>query len=115
LIILALLLGVWIVPVEYGNKINSISDGLWWAIGTATGVGSSLSPDTDLGRFIGVILMTVGLMLFSSVVALVSGSLMDSKARYHRLRQQKILDSLNNKLYRLEQKLDYLIKEKKSI
>jgi hypothetical protein len=115
LIILALLLGIWVVPVEYGYQINTIGDGLWWAIGTATGVGSVLSPQTNLGRLIGVILMTVGLMLFSSVIALVSGSLMDSKDRYHRMRQQKILDSLNNKLYRLEHKVDYLIKEKKSL
>ncbi len=51
LIILALLLGIWIVPVEYGNKINTIGDGLWWAITTITGVGyGDVVPVTGLGR-----------------------------------------------------------------
>ncbi len=116
LIILALLLGIWIVPVEYGNKINTIGDGLWWAITTITGVGyGDVVPVTGLGRVIGSILMTVGLILFSFVVAMLSSKILSAEDKYHRLRQEKILESLNNKLYRLEQKLDYLIKEKKSL
>lgn len=116
LVVLSLLLGVWIVPVEFGHKINNLNDGLWWAVTTVTGVGyGDLVPVTGLGRIIGAVLMTVGLVLFSFVVALLSSRFMRAEERYHRLRQEKILDSLNNKLYRLEKKLDYLIKEKKSI
>jgi len=105
LVVLALLLGVWIVPVEFGHKVNNLNDGLWWAITTVTG----------LGRAIGAVLMTVGLILFSFVVALLSSRFSRAEEKYHRLRQEKIMDSINNKLYRLEKKLDYLIKEKKSI
>ena len=116
LVILALLLGVWIVPVEFGHKINNLNDGLWWAVTTVTGVGyGDVVPVTGLGRVIGAVLMTVGLILFSFVVALLSSRFMRAEEKYHRLRQEKILDSINNKLYRLEQKLDYLIKEKKSL
>lgn len=113
---LALLLGIWIVPVEYGHKINTIGDGLWWAVTTVTGVGyGDVVPVTGLGRLIGAVLMTVGLILFSFIVALLSSRLIKAEDKYHRLRQEKILDSLNNKLYRLEHKLDFLIKDKKSI
>ena len=116
LVVLALLLGVWIVPVEFGHKINNLNDGLWWAVTTVTGVGyGDVVPVTGLGRVIGAVLMTVGLILFSFVVALLSSRFMRAEEKYHRLRQEKILDSINNKLYRLEQKLDYLIKEKKSL
>ena len=114
LLVLALLLGVWIVPVESGHKINNLNDGLWWAITTVTGVGyGDVVPVTGLGRIIGAVLMTVGLILFSFIVALLSSRFMKAEDKYHRLRQEKILDSINNKLYRLEHKLDYLIKEKK--
>lgn len=116
LIVLALLLGVWIVPVEYGHKINNLNDGLWWAVTTVTGVGyGDVVPVTGLGRVIGAVLMTVGLILFSFIVALLSSRLMKAEDKYHRIRLQKDLDSVNNKLYRLEKKLDYLIKEKKDL
>ena len=116
LVVLALLLGVWIVPVEFGHKVNNLNDGLWWAITTVTGVGyGDVVPVTGLGRAIGAVLMTVGLILFSFVVALLSLRFSRAEEKYHRLRQEKIMDSINNKLYRLEKKLDYLIKEKKSI
>lgn len=116
LIVLALLLGVWIVPVESGHKINNLNDGLWWAVTTVTGVGyGDVVPVTGLGRVIGAVLMTVGLILFSFIVALLSSRFMRAEDKYHRLRQEKILDSINNKLYRLEHKLDYLIKEKKDL
>lgn len=113
LVVLAILLGVWIVPVEFGHKINNLNDGLWWAVTTVTGVGyGDVVPVTGLGRMIGAVLMTVGLILFSFVVALLSSRFMRAEEKYHRLRQEKILDSVNNKLYRLEKKLDYLIKGK---
>lgn len=111
--VLALFLGILIVPVELGHKINSVGDGLWWSITTITGVGyGDMVPVTGPGRAIGALLMTVGLILFSFIVALLSSRLMKAEEKYHRLRLQKDLDSVNNKLYRLEKKVDYLIKGK---
>jgi len=50
LVVLALLLGVWIVPVEFGHKVNNLNDGLWWAITTVTGVGyGDVVPVTGAG------------------------------------------------------------------
>lgn len=113
LVILALLLGVWIVPLEAGYKINSLEDGLWWAITTVTGVGyGDMVPVTTAGRIVGAVLMTSGLILFSLVVAILSAAINNREEKYWTKRIRLELDSINNKLYRLEHKLDYLIKEK---
>jgi len=116
LTILALLLGVLVIPFENDYKIKTIGDGLWWSITTVTGVGyGDLVPVTGMGRLIGVLLMTAGLVLFSLVVAILSGTMMRKEEKYWRRRTQKDLESINNKLYRLERKLEYLIKEKKGL
>jgi len=114
LVVLSLLLGILIVPIEYGYKINSLEDGLWWAITTVTGVGyGDLVPVTGAGRVIGAVLMTAGLILFSLVVAILSAAINNREEKYWTKRIKIELDSINNKLYRLEHKLEYLIKEKK--
>lgn len=114
LVVLSLLLGILIVPLEYGYKINSLEDGLWWAITTVTGVGyGDLVPVTGIGRVIGAVLMTAGLILFSLVVAILSSAINNREEKYWTKRMRIELDSINNKLYRLEHKLEYLIKEKK--
>lgn len=116
LVVLSLLLGILIVPLEYGYKINSLEDGLWWAITTVTGVGyGDLVPVTGIGRLIGAVLMTFGLVLFSMIVAIFTSKIMRYEEKYWSKRMRVELDSINNKLYRLEHKLEYLIKEKKDL
>ena len=113
LVVLSLLLGILIVPFEYGHKINSLEDGLWWAITTVTGVGyGDLVPVTGMGRIIGAVLMTAGLILFSLLVAILSSVINNREEKYWTKRMRIELDSINNKLYRLEKKLDFVIKEK---
>lgn len=112
LIVLSLVLGVLVVQVERNYQIKSVGDGIWWAIVTVTDVGyGDYVPVTFWGRLIGVVLMTSGVVLFSLVVAILSSRVFRHESRYWRLRTKKDLDSINNKLYRLEEKLDYLIKE----
>src|SRR3989337_2515168 len=113
LIALSLALGVLVVPAERNFQIKNIGDGVWWAIVTVTDVGyGDYVPVTFWGRFIGVVLMTTGVVLFSLVVAILSSGVFRRESRYWRLRTKKDIESVNNKLYRLEQKLHYLIKEK---
>ena len=112
LVILSLALGVLVVPAEKNFQIKNIGDGIWWAIVTVTDVGyGDYVPVTFWGRLIGVVLMTTGVVLFSLVVAILSSGVFRRESRYWRLRMKKDIESVNNKLYRLEQKLDYLIKE----
>lgn len=111
---LALILGLLIVVFENEYKIKTLEDGLWWAITTVTGVGyGDLVPVTTIGRLIGAILMTVGLVLFSLVVVVISSSVAKREEKYWSKRTKADLESINNKLYRLERKMEYLIKEKK--
>lgn len=111
---LALVLGLLTVVFENEYKIKTLEDGLWWAITTVTGVGyGDLVPVTTIGRLIGAILMTVGLVLFSLVVVVISSSVAKGEEKYWSKRTKADLESINNKLYRLERKMEYLIKEKK--
>jgi len=113
LLILSVFLGIVIVPVERGHMINSYADSLWWVVTTITSVGyGDLVPVTGLGRVIGGVLMTAGLMLFLLVISVLSHKLIRIEEKYWHRRLQKQLDSINNKIYRLEKKLDYLIKGK---
>lgn len=110
---LSLLLGLLIVIFEKNYKIKTVGDGLWWAIATVTGVGyGDLVPITSIGRWIGSVLMTVGLILFSLVVTILSGAVMRKEEKYWRLKMRRELESINNKLYRLERKINFVIKEK---
>lgn len=112
LMALSLLLGLLVIQFEKNYKIKTVGDGLWWAITTVTGVGyGDLVPITPIGRWIGAVLMTAGLVLFSLVVTILSGTVMRKEEKYWRLKMKKELESINNKLYRLEHKLEYLIKE----
>jgi voltage-gated potassium channel len=110
---LSLFLGLLIVPVELGYRINSVADGLWWAFTAVTGGAfCELVPVTLIGRLIGAVLMTVGLVLFSLIVAVFASKIMRFEEKYWTKRIRLELESVNNKLYRVEKKLDYLIKEK---
>lgn len=116
LLALSLVLGVIIVRVEKHGEIKTVGDGLWWTVTTVTGVGyGDLVPVTALGRLIGAVLMTVGLVLFSLIVAILNGVVIRKEEKYWRRRMKKDLESINNKLYRVEHKLEYLIKEKKDL
>lgn len=111
LVVISIVLGILIVPIEKGGEIRSVADGLWWAVTTVTGVGyGELVPVTTGGRLIGVVLMTVGVMLFSLVVVIFSAQVLRREERYWSRRVKKDLESINNKLYRLEKKLEFVIK-----
>lgn len=116
LIIIVVLLGVVIVPVESGHMIRTTADGLWWAITTVTTVGyGDLVPVTPAGRTIGALLMVGGIVMFWLVMALITAAFTKKQEKYLAKKLRLDLDSINNKLYRLENKLNYLIKEKKGL
>lgn len=66
--------GITLFFVEYGAnaKIQTVGDGIWWALVTLTTVGyGDISPETGLGRAIGGLLMVAGmfnLALFAGIV-----------------------------------------------
>ena len=65
-------------------NIRTAYDALWWCINTITTVGSGDTyPITDAGRAVGIVLMFVGISLFSTLSALLANWLL--RGSRHRL------------------------------
>jgi len=79
---LATLLGgstIYLVERADNPGVNSMGDGLWWAIVTLTTVGfGDISPVTPLGRVVGAVLMVVGMFTLALFAGLVGHSLLNS-------------------------------------
>ena len=61
-----------------GNDVSAW-DGVWWAVTTMTTVGyGDLSPETDLGRGIAIVVMIVGIGFLSLLIGSVSERFMTS-------------------------------------
>ncbi|MGB0648408.1 MAG: ion transporter [Bradymonadia bacterium] len=60
------------IEVDHNPNMNSVADGLWWALVTVTTVGfGDIAPVSGLGRVVGGILMLIGMInlgLFASIV-----------------------------------------------
>ena len=115
LLILAMAIGVLIVPVERNNpdgKINSIFNGIWWSVTTITSVGyGDMVPTTTLGKVLGMILQVSGVLAFGLLVSLVTVSLDEAKERYYRNRQDERLDRIEEKLDKLGKQSGYVVKQ----
>lgn len=119
LVILVFALGAAVVPVELrggrGGNIRTMEDGVWWAVTTMTGVGyGDLYPVTSAGRLIGVLVEVFGVILFGSVVAVVSVELLRYQEDYYVRRMFKRMDDLEMKLNEMKKQLDFLVKDKSS-
>jgi len=115
LVVISLGLGMAIVPVESrvgrGGNIVTLEDGLWWAITTITGVGyGDRYPVTTTGRVVGVILETVGVVLFGAVIAYVSVAFLRYQEDFYIRRMMQRFDDLERKLDELRKHVDFMIK-----
>ena len=75
--------------LEYGinPQVQSHLDALWWTFSTATTTGyGDITPVTHAGKILGILLMLVGLALFSMYTALFAETflILKSKERNHR-------------------------------
>lgn len=108
-------LGLLIVPVEQGvigARILNYGDGIWFAITTVTGVGyGDLYPVSHLGRIIASILEVGGVVLFGSLVALVSVELMRYQDDFQMKRLHERLDSIEQKLDEVKRQTNFLVKK----
>lgn len=63
---------IYTIEVDRNANLNSVADGLWWALVTVTTVGfGDITPVSGLGRIVGGVLMLMGLVnlgLFASIV-----------------------------------------------
>jgi voltage-gated potassium channel len=61
-----------------GSEINSLGSALWWAIATLTNVGAgNITPETALGKGIGVFLMICGVGIFTSLAANIAAVILE--------------------------------------
>ena len=76
---LATLLGglsMYLIEVKLNPGINSMLDGIWWALVTITTVGfGDITPVTLLGRIVGAVLMVAGMFTLALFAGIVGSSL----------------------------------------
>ncbi|MCD4827870.1 MAG: NAD-binding protein [Candidatus Cloacimonetes bacterium] len=64
------------------NLITSLADGIWWSIVTITTVGyGDEVPVTPIGRIVGVGLILVGFISFSSLTGLIASMMVEEKLK----------------------------------
>ncbi|WP_090089915.1 ion transporter [Leuconostoc gasicomitatum] len=76
-----------VVLIMIGAEVYSVAESvdymnsLWWAIATMTTVGyGDISPHTEVGRFVAVTLMILGIGLIGSVTSTVTAFFVDEKS-----------------------------------
>ena len=70
---------IYLVELKANPEINSLVDGIWWALVTVTTVGfGDITPVTLLGRILGGVLMVAGMFALASFAGIVGSSLVRS-------------------------------------
>lgn len=89
---------------------HSYGDSLWWAITTMTTVGyGDLAPTTPLGRFVGAVLMVIGVSLMASFTATIASYLVEDntdQVMKQELVMQQELAALRQEVARLADLLE---------
>lgn len=63
----------WIIEHGKNPKVERYMDAIWWGFATATTTGyGDITPVTDLGKILSIILMLSGLAIFAMYTALFS-------------------------------------------
>jgi voltage-gated potassium channel len=97
--VLAIIMGA--VGISFAEGMN-FEDGLWWAFVTATTVGyGDLSPDTNFGRIIAVLLMLIGIGLIGSLTSTITSFFLNKPNTKKDFRTQTI-KNIQSKLEHFE-------------
>lgn len=90
---------------EAGN-IRTISDGIWWGIVSITTVGyGDRFPVTFPGRVIGIMLMTIGVVTFSTLTATIASGMVEDAEAKDREKLNEHLEAIEKKLSNIEREL----------
>lgn len=103
------------MPIELRSPdatIQNTSDGLWWSIQTLTTVGyGEVTPVTDGGRVLGVLMQLVGAVMFGALIALISTSMSRGQEEFFWNRLFERMNRLEEKIDRLEKSNRYLVRD----
>lgn len=117
----SLVIGVLVVPIEQGAlspRIRNVSDGLWWAVSTVTGVGyGDVVPVTTAGRVMGAVLEIFGVIAFGLIIGIIGITMSKRQEEYYWFKLFERIDQLEQKIEEVKKKSEYLVqngqKEKK--
>jgi len=103
-------IGVAVFLIEQSSpiaNIHTIGDGIWWAFSTVAAVGyGDRVPVTFFGRSLAIILMFVGIALFSVITANIASFFVEED-------EEKELAEIKSKIINLENKIDKLLEDKR--
>ena len=118
LIVIGSTLGLYMVD----PSMNNLFDNLWFVVVSITTVGyGDITPNSVQGKIVSLILLIIGVFIFSAITGAMSTYFMDSMLKegsYHIYEVGKKVDDLNEKIEKNEQTIDELkteIRELKEI
>lgn len=91
--------------------ITNFGNSVWWALVTVTATGyGDFVPVTWEGKVIGTVLMFSGIILFSTMVALVASYFSYRRIKRNTIRTNRQIEDLTETVANLEKKINYLVK-----
>ena len=91
------------------SNIPDIFTALWYTIVSMTGTGyGDVVPATHLGKFIGMIAMIGGFLIFASITAVISSVYMSKISRDNRDNLESKINELTAEIEKLNKKIDEL-------
>lgn len=104
-LLLIVVSGAALTAVEAENeKVDSIEDGIWWAVTTITTVGyGDVIPETRAGRAIAAVVMFLGIGFVAMLTATVAATFVKQDEKPDELRQE--LKEISQRLERIESQL----------
>ncbi|MBT3221932.1 MAG: hypothetical protein HN348_22890, partial [Proteobacteria bacterium] len=70
---------LFLVERNANDNVNTVWDGIWWALVTITTVGfGDISPETSVGRLVGGVVMILGMVTLAMFAGIVGQSLLNS-------------------------------------
>ena len=118
LIIIGSTLGLYLID----PSMNNLFDDLWFVVVSLTTVGyGDITPNTVFGKVFSLILLIIGVFIFSAITGAMSSYFMDNvlqEGSYHIhdlkikvAETEKELEAVNEQLVKNEEKIDELKKE----
>ena len=72
-------LSLYLIEGQENKDIDSVGDGIWWALVTLTTVGfGDISPESFLGRVVGGVLMIMGMFTLATFAGIVGNTLLNA-------------------------------------
>ena len=91
---------------KQGAQVDSLGDALWWAMSTVTTVGyGDVVPKTPEGRIAGVVLMFVGITVFSWLTAALASLFVENDEAPVDVEMHRKLDEVSERLAAIETQL----------